>query len=411
MLEAHSDATHHCTTHPGGKRGGAGCADMVAASNESHTQGFGRMRWHGGDGGQPRGCTFENTRLYSIGAARVLKIGHDRAWPRSARTAGTNGMPGEAASTVFVGGISPGVSDRWLKRLFEVRGYVCLTQACGGFLSLKRVTKAFGFVDFASLRDVLRALSVLHDRELPSMGTFAGEPRRRLVVRADEKTSAFLSEFERSIVRTEADSQEETTARRRVEHIVKAMSRSDADASDDPIRYEIPSHLKDLPVNELPPDRRRNVLSEIEKFRRGAVARDAEDRQRELDLERRRQAALQARHSPAARTPVPEGPDDPLAADEEAERLRRREEAERRATLAREVRVHFVAYSRRSVCLATASARASRAGTAGMRSRRWTPTRSSPRGTRLLRRPSWPAHRSGRIGTCAHGPADAAGAG
>ena len=75
-------------------------------------------------------------------------------------------MPGEAASTVFVGGISPGVSDRWLKRLFEVRGYVCLTQACGGFLSLKRVTKAFGFVDFASLRDVLRALSVLHDLSL-----------------------------------------------------------------------------------------------------------------------------------------------------------------------------------------------------------------------------------------------------
>ena len=194
----------------------------------------------------------------------------------------------EAASTVFVGSISPGVSDRWLVQLF---------QACGGYRSFKRVSKAFGFADFSTLRDALRVLAVLHDLELPSMGSERGKPTKKLIVRADEKTSAFLGEFEKTMVRTDADSLQDAAARARVDYVIQAMSNPNAESGDEPERYEIPSHLKDLSMSEIPVNRRKHVLSEIEKFRLGAVASDAADRKRELELERQRAAALAMRHS------------------------------------------------------------------------------------------------------------------
>ena len=236
-------------------------------------------------------------------------------------------MSDAAASTLFVGSISPGVSDRWLVQLF---------QACGGYRSFKRVSKAFGFADFSTLRDALRVLSVLHDLELPSMGSQRGEPRKKLIVRADEKTSAFLGEFAKTMVRTDADALEDAAARSRVDYVVQAMATPNADTGDEPERYEIPSHLKDLQEEEIPEERRSDVISEIEKFRLGAVARDAAARRRELELERKRAAALaaqQVRDTPSPRVAeTPATPDtDPEAADEAAEAARRAEEDEANA--------------------------------------------------------------------------------
>jgi len=233
-------------------------------------------------------------------------------------------MSDAAASTLFVGSISPGVSDRWLVQLF---------QACGGYRSFKRVSKAFGFADFSTLRDALRVLSVLHDLELPSMGAQRGEPHKKLIVRADEKTSAFLGEFAKTMVRTDADALEDAAARSRVDYVVQAMATPNADSGDEPERFEIPAHLKDLQEDEIPEERRNDVISEIEKFRLGAVARDAAARRRELELERRRAAALAAQQvhdTPSPRVAeAPATPDvDPEAADEAAEAARRAEEDE-----------------------------------------------------------------------------------
>lgn len=251
----------------------------------------------------------------------------------------------EAASTVFVGSISPGVSDRWLVQLF---------QACGGYRSFKRVSKAFGFADFSTLRDALRVLAVLHDLELPSMGSERGKPTKKLIVRADEKTSAFLGEFEKTMVRTDADSLQDAAARARVDYVIQAMSNPNAESGDEPERYEIPSHLKDLSMSEIPVNRRKHVLSEIEKFRLGAVASDAADRKRELELERQRAAALAMRHSspmstsgsatplskmrdtPDASDHTSTAADDPEVTDERNEADRQRVEASRRAHDARQ---------------------------------------------------------------------------
>lgn len=242
----------------------------------------------------------------------------------------------EAASTVFVGSISPGVSDRWLVQLF---------QACGGYRSFKRVSKAFGFADFSTLRDALRVLAVLHGLELPSMGASRGEPTKKLIVKADEKTSAFLGEFEKTMVRTDADALQDAAARARVDYVVSAMAKPNAETGDEPERYEIPSHLKDLSMAEIPASRRKHVLSEIEKFRLGAVASDAADRRRELELERQR-AAMLARQSPSVSSPAPstplQGDDDPEAADEAAEKDRVRREEARRANEARHVEHEYM---------------------------------------------------------------------
>ena len=129
----------------------------------------------------------------------------------------------EAASTVFVGSISPGVPDRWLTKLLE---------ACGGFRRWKRVSKAFGFADYQGAPDILRVTAVLHDVELPSMGAEYGSPTKRLVVKADEKTNRFLGEFEKTLVRTDLDRQKEREARRRVEHLLGMMRARASDASE-----------------------------------------------------------------------------------------------------------------------------------------------------------------------------------
>ncbi|WFD38848.1 uncharacterized protein MJAP1_001812 [Malassezia japonica] len=229
----------------------------------------------------------------------------------------------EAASTVFVGSISPGVPDRWLHQLLE---------ACGGFRNLKRVSKAFGFADFQSAPDVLRVRSVLNGVELPSMGAEYGAPPKKLVVKADEKTNIFLGEFEKTLVQTDVDRQKEREARRRVDHLVGVMRKRASDKGEvDVSVYEIPAHLKDLPQEELHGPKREHVLSEIEKFRLSAVARDAAERKRVLELERRRALLAQERtHRHAEPTPEPTEETDPEGADEAAEQRRKRAVAERR---------------------------------------------------------------------------------
>lgn len=132
-------------------------------------------------------------------------------WAQRAAEIGRGGT--EVATTLFVGSISPGVGDDWLKQLLSVswsrkeRGAVCsyshrlYEQACGPLTSLKRVNATFGFATFMDADGVLRALESLNGLELPAMGPNAvASEAKSLVVKADEKTKKFLAEFEKGRV-------------------------------------------------------------------------------------------------------------------------------------------------------------------------------------------------------------------
>lgn len=187
----------------------------------------------------------------------------------------------EVATTLFVGSISPGVSDTWLTRLLE---------ACGNLRSLKRASKAFGFAEYADPDSVLRAIEVLHARELPSMGAEASAPPKKLLVKADERTKRFLEKYQQNRTTSYDDKKRENSALSAVSDIVRQMSDPNAQVETDPTKpgYVVPDHLKDLPPEELPEDQRATVLSEIEQFRQAAAARDAETRRREAEYERQR---------------------------------------------------------------------------------------------------------------------------
>ncbi|GAC75206.1 hypothetical protein PANT_14d00085 [Moesziomyces antarcticus T-34] len=187
----------------------------------------------------------------------------------------------EVATTLFVGSISPGISDSWLTRLLE---------ACGHLRSLKRASKAFGFAEYADPDSVLRAIHVLQGLQLPSMGAEASAPPKKLVVKADERTKRFLDKYQHTRVASASDRANDDRALAAVRHVVRNMSDPNAEVEVDPSRpgYVVPDHLKDLPPEELPEDQRATVLSEIEQFRLAAAARDAETRRREAEFERQR---------------------------------------------------------------------------------------------------------------------------
>ena len=123
------------------------------------------------------------------------------------------------------------------------------------------------------------------------------------------------------------------------------------------VRSSIPSHLKDLPPEELPEEHRTSVLSEIDKFRQASAAREEEKKRRDRVLEQERRMQQGGGWGPQQGGPQGpmDGPSrpagdgrqsynkpldfvaqkeitDPVERDteEEKERLRRAEEAKRK---------------------------------------------------------------------------------
>ncbi|CBQ73604.1 conserved hypothetical protein [Sporisorium reilianum SRZ2] len=201
--------------------------------------------------------------------------------PEHASSSASSSAAPEVATTLFVGSISPGIPDSWLTQLLE---------ACGNLRSLKRASKAFGFAEYADPDSVLRAIEVLHARELPAMGAEASAPPKKLLVKADERTKRFLEKYQQNRVASSDDKARESRALSAVKDIVRQMSDPNAKVEIDPSKpgYVVPDYLKDLPPEELPEDQRATVLSEIEQFRQAAAARDAETRRREAVYERQR---------------------------------------------------------------------------------------------------------------------------
>jgi RNA-binding protein 25 len=91
------------------------------------------------------------------------------------------------------------------------------------------------------------------------------------------------------LVQIQHDDQAERQAREGVDAVLLQMSDPiNTESTETVASYNVPSHLKDLPPEELPEEHRGSVLSEIEKFRQASAAREDEKKRREKiqDLER-----------------------------------------------------------------------------------------------------------------------------
>ncbi|TIB95209.1 NPL4-domain-containing protein [Wallemia mellicola] len=185
-------------------------------------------------------------------------------------------IPGSEKLTVFIGSISAGVSDEWLERLLN---------AAGNLVTLKRVRgptgkpQAFGFATFAEPDSVLRAIKTLNGISVPPGER--GQPRKNLLVKADEKTRAFLDDYEKTLLKTDDEEMEEHRAEELIAKILDHMSDPTLHAKGPnltgsvPIADDTPAHLRDLPPEEIPEEHRQETLNMIEMFRSGAMVNPA----------------------------------------------------------------------------------------------------------------------------------------
>lgn len=196
-------------------------------------------------------------------------------------------------TTAFVGTISSGIADEWISRLLS---------ACGHLRSFKRVNASFGFAEFSDAESVLRAITVLSGKELPVMGsTLKGkeEMPKKLTMKADAKTRTYLDQYEQGRMKTNEHNHHEAQAFAAVEDIIIRMGDASNVAVAETIEsYNVPSHLKDLPPEDLPEEHRGSVLSEIDKFRQSSAAREEEKKRRERiqEIERTRSTSNTGRY-------------------------------------------------------------------------------------------------------------------
>ncbi|PJF17691.1 AP-1 complex subunit gamma-1 [Paramicrosporidium saccamoebae] len=134
-------------------------------------------------GGSPRSfytIITMNAELEQLRISRLIQI--------------ESSMPGVRLNSAFVGSIPEGVTDEVMERLL---------QCCGPVNRWKRVLdganmpKSFGFCEFGSADAMNRALTLLHD--LPMVGT------KKLVVKVDETTLAYLKRYEEALVKDHLD--------------------------------------------------------------------------------------------------------------------------------------------------------------------------------------------------------------
>lgn len=272
----------------------------------------------------------------------------------------------DASTTVFVGSITPGISDTMLQQLLN---------SCGQLVTLKRISPAFGFATFDHPEAVIRAIDFLNGLELPPPGILdaseAASKTKKLLVKADEKTKTFVDNYKANrSSRATAEDDLDASGRSAIAALVETLKRPDALSlfpdSSSANASAVPSHLKDLPPEDVPEEHRTSVLSEIDKFRQASAAREEEKRRRERVMERERMNSSRAGPSaassadrfgsssssnvndpqnynhgapnfvkPSTQAPAAAAPLDPEEADEMEERRRqevKRKEDERRAS-------------------------------------------------------------------------------
>ncbi|KAJ6469016.1 hypothetical protein C8R47DRAFT_989787 [Mycena vitilis] len=171
-------------------------------------------------------------------------------------------------TTLFVGSISGGITDATLNSLLT---------ACGPIKSFKRLItpankpQGFGFAEFEEPDAALRALALLNNVELPALED--GCANKRLLIKADEKTRAFLDAYASTRPLDPAAAQ---TSKAAIDTIVADINRLAAASTSEKEKYVVPPHLHDLQEADLPETQRGLVISEIAQFRERAAKRERE---------------------------------------------------------------------------------------------------------------------------------------
>ncbi|KAF8230034.1 hypothetical protein L208DRAFT_1283750 [Tricholoma matsutake] len=178
-------------------------------------------------------------------------------------------------TTLFVGSISGGITDAFLNQLLL---------ACGPIKSFKRLItpankpQGFGFAEFEEPDGALRALALMNGIELPALED--GCANKKLLVKADEKTKAFLDAYKSQRMLTDADETQMKQSKQKLDELVADINRMSQDAANngliDKEKYVIPPHLHDLHEADLPETQRGLVISEIAQFRERAAKRERE---------------------------------------------------------------------------------------------------------------------------------------
>ncbi|KAJ7019654.1 hypothetical protein C8F04DRAFT_1147091 [Mycena alexandri] len=176
-------------------------------------------------------------------------------------------------TTLFVGSISGGITDTTLNALLT---------ACGPIKSFKRLItpankpQGFGFAEFEEPDGALRALALLNNVELPALED--GCANKKLLIKADEKTRAFLDAYASTRPLEPSAAQASKAA---IDTVVGEVTRLAAASTSEKEKYVVPPHLHDLQEADLPETQRGLVISEIAQFRERAAKRERE-KMREL---------------------------------------------------------------------------------------------------------------------------------
>ncbi|CAG8462042.1 2196_t:CDS:10 [Paraglomus occultum] len=228
--------------------------------------------------------------------------------PRSGFTVQVPGGPAagnsnesEKLTTLFIGGISTGVTDEWMEKVLKT---------CGALKAWKRVKdqsgnpKAFGFAEYANADSVLRALRVLggegaaderKDNGVVLPALEEGTSPKKLLVRADEETRKYLDQYEAARPRTAHDSEQDKNALLAVIAVIEEMTKPQ-DQSNSPSSKSLQEDAKsttsslaaenlekneetDLPA-DLPPEQKDLIYREIAIFREPKAEKDREERRR-----------------------------------------------------------------------------------------------------------------------------------
>lgn len=192
-----------------------------------------------------------------------------------------------------------------------------LLATCGTLVQLKRISPAFGFATFDHPEAVMRAIDLLNTLALPPPGVSdaveAQEKTKKLVVKADEKTKAFVESYKAQRAdRSQFEDDLDNSGRSSISQFLETLRRPDAlalfaDASS-ANASAVPSHLKDLPPEDVPEEHRSSVLGEIDKFRQASAAREEEKRRRERVLEKERMSGRSGTGAPPPSGPRGAGP-------------------------------------------------------------------------------------------------------
>ncbi|OLY84140.1 RNA-binding protein 25 [Smittium mucronatum] len=128
--------------------------------------------------------------------------------------------PNQISTSIFVGSIPEGITDKWIESLLQTCGEV---KSWNRLADAEGTPKGFGFCEYKELDGTLRAFRILTrgkdaGLELPSPTKFGHT--KRLVIKVEENIKDLLDKYESSRTITESDKEKDRISRILVKNMV-----------------------------------------------------------------------------------------------------------------------------------------------------------------------------------------------